>query len=136
MAFHNFTTQNRLQTPPPLSSSSRQGPSFAGYSSNPSPFGQENPYNRQPQDVGPPIIRSRTLYYLSIRDSNVSSSTQSRSRKYSSRTKYGDERQSLDGRRGRDGDQEETEGLMGSIRRAPGGTVAVDMDGLGSPPKW
>lgn len=77
------------------------------------------------------MTRSRTLFYLSVRDSSGSSG---RSRKFKRRrTGYGDEH-GTSNLLGVDG--EERAGLMGKEESGIGMEAYNDSPGTGLPPKW
>lgn len=105
-----------------------------------SPFSLSNvhasPSNSQapPQDLGPPIVRSRTLFYLSVRDSSANTD---RARRYKRRKGgYGAEEggRSLLGTGERDG--EERAGLMGKEEEGVQARYRDIEPASTLPPKW
>ncbi|WWD20460.1 hypothetical protein CI109_104936 [Kwoniella shandongensis] len=105
----------------PLSPSS-SSTSFAPYPSYPSNSRNSNNNNSNNNNDSQPITRSRTLFYLSIRDSSTTSYPTSRRASKRAHRQYGD---TVDVSTG----EEEEEGLIGRE-----GNWGVDMKGL--PPKW
>lgn len=99
------------------------------------PFPHSSPFIPAAEEfTGPPITRSRTLYYLSVRDSNT---TRARSRRYrpSGAGTYGDSEGGLLGSgAGRHGNEERA-GLM-SDDGGREGQLTVDVSGSGLPPRW
>lgn len=96
--------------------------------SSPTPYNRASPFFPAEETSDPPITRSRTLYYLSVRDSNASTT---RSRRYRSRGTYGESEGGLMGP-----GAEERAGLMGDDESGRGGQHAIDVQGSGLPPRW
>ena len=102
--------------------------------SSTTPYPHSSPFRPTEEPTGPPITRSRTLYYLSVRDS---STTRARSRRYrpSGGGTYGDSEGGLLGSgAGRYGNEERA-GLMGD-EGGRDGQLTVDVSGSGLPPRW
>lgn len=100
--------------------------------SSTTPYPHASPFIPSEEPTGPPITRSRTLYYLSVRDS---STTRARSRRYRSAGTggYGDSEGGLLG--SGTGQYEERAGLMGD-QGGRDGQLMIDVSGNGLPPKW
>ena len=113
--------------------SSQAYPQTPGSSSSHNPWDYSTPQSTaQPASVGPPVTRSRTLYYLSVRDSSGSSR---RTRKYKNRTGgYGGSGHGSGGLLGVGG--EERAGLMGQEESEAGMESYRDAPGTSLPPKW
>ncbi|GHJ89268.1 hypothetical protein NliqN6_5670 [Naganishia liquefaciens] len=92
------------------------------------PYHHASPFLPTEESPGSPITRSRTLYYLSVRDSNSSTT---RSRRYRPRATYGESEGGLLGSAA-----EERAGLMGDDEGGRGGQHAIDIQGGGLPPRW
>jgi len=134
------TTENGTVRPSsnPFFSPSQVGtstPTSSGRNPYETTFSQFTPRNAgsssTPVDTGALVTRSRTLYYLSVRDSSGSSS---RARKYQRRKSgYGEDHGSsnLLGVEG-----EERAGLMGREEHGIGMETYNDTPGSGLPPKW
>ncbi|KAJ9104355.1 hypothetical protein QFC19_003997 [Naganishia cerealis] len=107
------------------------GTSLQPYST--SAFALPSASGLDPADI--PITRSRTLYYLSVRDSTT---TRARSRRYypGATSEYGYDGGSVgDARFGGRGAEEETAGLMDApVGRE--GDYTLDIQRAGLPPKW
>ncbi|WWC92642.1 uncharacterized protein L201_007601 [Kwoniella dendrophila CBS 6074] len=101
-----------LPLSPPSSSSTPANSSF-------NPSSSFNPFSKSSTSSNQPITRSRTLFYLSVRDSSSTYLSQSRK----SSRQYGDTIDIL-------GDDEEQIGLIGSPNSGVSGS------GKGLPPKW